>query len=150
MSKPRVILAATDGTQRSRAVLGRAALIARSWDAQLALVHIRKPGNTRFRLRAARKSPRDLAADLVAHGGKADDLHVLDGAPADSIAALTAELGPALLVLGLHRERRVLDVLRMTTMERITLAVDCPVLVARAVPQKPYARVLAALSLDPV
>ena len=47
------------------------------------------------------------------------------------IIGLAHGLGAALVVLGLHRERRVLDTLRMTTMERITLGVDCPVLVAQ-------------------
>ncbi|WP_296639677.1 universal stress protein [Roseinatronobacter sp.] len=149
MSAPRMILAATDGTDRSRAVLGRAALIARHWGARLALVHIRKPGR-RFRLGLARTATRDLMADLTEHGGHPEDLYVLEGAPAEGIAALSAQLQVDLMVLGLHRERRVLDTLRMTTMERITLAVDCPVLVAQAVPAQPYARVLAALSFDPV
>ena len=145
-----MILAATDGTDRSRAVLGRSALIARHWGARLALVHIRKPRGRRFRLGLARTATRDLMADLTEHGGHPEDLYVLDGVPAEGIAALSTQLQVDLMVLGLHRERRVLDTLRMTTMERITLAVDCPVLVAQAVPEQPYTRVLAALSFDPV
>ena len=150
MTRAPVILAATDGTERSQAVLGRAALIARDWGARLALVHVRKAGAARFRLRLARTSRHELAQELAAHGGDAAALHMLEGAPAERIAALVARLQPALLVMGLHRERRVLDVLRMTTMERITLAVTCPVLIAKTMPPRPYARVLAALSFDPV
>lgn len=150
MSAPPMILAATDGTERSRAVLGRAARIARHWGARLALVHIRNKKGGRFRLGSARTATRDLLADLTDHGGHPEDLYVLDGAPAEEITALAAQLEVELMVLGLHRERRVLDTLRMTTMERITLGVACPVLVAQAVPAQPYERVLAALSFDPV
>jgi len=132
MTRAPVILAATDGTERSQAVLGRAALIARDWGARLALVHVRKAGAARFRLRLARTSRHELAQELAAHGGDAAALHMLEGAPAERIAALVEQLQPALLVMGLHRERRVLDVLRMTTMERITLAVTCPVLLPRS------------------
>ncbi|MCC1481501.1 universal stress protein [Roseibaca sp. Y0-43] len=144
------ILAATDGTERSRAVLGRAQLIARHWGARLALVHVRKPSAARFRLRLARTAPDHLAQALVEHGGRAEDLHILDAAPAEGVIALARQLGAGLVVLGLHRERRVLDTLRMTTMERITLGVDCPVLVAQRYPVQPYARVLGALSFDPI
>lgn len=146
----RVILAATDGTERSRAVLGRAALIARDWNARLVLAHVRKPFNARFRLRLAKTAPEDLAAALIRHGGRAEDLYMLDGAPSEQIVALATSLGANLLVVGLHRERRVLDTLRMTTLERIALGVDCPVLVAQGNPTKPYTRVLAALSFNPV
>jgi nucleotide-binding universal stress UspA family protein len=144
------ILAATDGTARSRAVLGRAESIARNWDARLALVHVRKPANTRFRLRPKRVSEPDLAEDLLRHGGEREDLHMLDGPPSDNIVELAHRLGAALVVLGLHRERRVLDALRMTTMERITQGLACPVLVACTHPPRPYHKVLAALSFDPI
>jgi nucleotide-binding universal stress UspA family protein len=144
------ILAATDGTDRSRAVLGRAEQIARLWGATLALVHVRRPSTTRFRLRLSNTAPDQLADALVRHGGKADDLHILDGQPAGSVIALARDLGAGLVILGLHRERRVLDTLRMTTMERITLGVACPVLVAQSFPPRPYRRVLGALSFDPI
>jgi nucleotide-binding universal stress UspA family protein len=146
----RLILAATDGTDRSRAVLDRAELVARHWRARLALAHVRKPSRSRFRLRLAQTAPDELAAALVQHGGRADDLFMVDGNPSDAIAELARSLGASLVVLGLHRERRVLDTLRMTTMERITLGVNCPVLVAQSYPIKPYQRVLGALSFDPI
>ncbi|MBN2759255.1 MAG: universal stress protein [Rhodobacteraceae bacterium] len=146
----RVILAATDGTDRSRAVLGRAELVAREWGARLALAHVRKPSHARFRLRLACTAPNELADALVRHGGRADDLYMLEGNPSDAIVALATSLGADLVVLGLHRARRVLDTLRMTTMERIALGVACPVLVAQRYPPKPYTRVLGALSFDPI
>lgn len=150
MNARRTILAATDGTKRSRAVLGRAALVARIWNARLVLVHVRKPLRARFRLSLARISEDDLRATLDQHGGRPEDLFLLEGAPSEQIASLAAQLGAGLVVLGLHRERRVLDSLRMTTMERITLGVSCPVLIAQAHPAQPYRRVLGALSFDPV
>ena len=150
MSARVTILAATDGTKRSCGVLARAALVARLWKARLVLVHVRKPLRARVRLSLARVTEDELRSNLVQHGGDAEDVHLVDGAPSEQIATLAAQIEASLIVLGLHRERRVLDSLRMTTMERITLGVTSPVLIARSKPARPYKRVLGALSFDPV
>lgn len=149
MTTAPVILAATDGTDRSRAVLPRAAQVAVTCGAKLALIHVVTPDKARFRLRNAQATQDELRADLVRHGGDPDDLHILEGAPDLQIAALAARIGAQLVVLGLHRERRILDMLRLTTMERITLGLSCPVLIAQQQPVRAYRRVLAALSFDP-
>jgi nucleotide-binding universal stress UspA family protein len=148
MTRPPVILAATDGTDRSRAVLARAAQVAATLGGKLALVHVTNPDKARFRLRLANVSKDDMRADLVQHGGDPDDLYLLDGPPDRHISALATKLGAQLVVLGLHRERRILDALRLTMMERITLGVSCPVLIAQDRHAQPYHRVLAALSFD--
>ena len=54
-----------------------------------------------------------------------------------------------MIVLGLHRERRVLDLLRLTTMERIVLAAPCPVLIAHRPAEGPYRQVLALSDFSP-
>jgi len=143
-----IILAATDGTRRSRAVLARAALLARGLGANLALVHVRQPGAGRFRLNPTRMTITALQDQFRAVAGSARDLHILDGAVDTQIPELANQLGAGLVVMGLHRERRVLDALRLTTLERVTLAVACPVLIAQTVPVLPYTRVLAALCFD--
>ncbi|SDX23354.1 universal stress protein [Roseicitreum antarcticum] len=74
---------------------------------------------------------------------------VAKGTPEDVLSALVAELGADLLILGLHRERRVLDTLRLSTMERILLGSDCPVLIAHQPPTQAYATVLGAVDFGP-
>lgn len=149
MTRP-IVLAATDGTDLSRAVMARAEKVAQDWGARLVLAHVRTQSRARFRLRPKRVSKPDLAAALIRQGGQHDDLRILDGPPSDKIVELAGQLDAALVILGLHRERRVLDTLRMTTMERITLDLACPVLIARSHPPQPYRKVLAGLSFDPI
>lgn len=144
-----VILAATDGTHRSRAVLERAAQLARILQTGVALVHVRKRPDQRFRLTPHPVTKDDLKAQMSAHGADPRDLHVLEGAAAAQIIDLANELDAGLVVLGPHRERRVLDALRLTTMERITLGVRCPVLIAQRLPALPYQRILGAITFSP-
>ncbi|NJN48568.1 MAG: divalent cation tolerance protein CutA [Alkalinema sp. RL_2_19] len=51
---------------------------------------------------------------------------------------------PEFLVLGLHSERRVLDALRLTTLEQIVLDAPCAALIAHLPPDAPYRNVLTA------
>lgn len=74
---------------------------------------------------------------------------VAEGPPEEALSALVEETGADLLILGLHKERRVLDALRLSTMERILLACDCPVLIAHRPPANPYATVLGAVDFGP-
>jgi nucleotide-binding universal stress UspA family protein len=76
-------------------------------------------------------------------------LRLLAGEPADELAGLAIEVNAVLMVLGLHRERRVLDLLRLTTMEQIVLAAPTPVLIAHRAAQGPYRRVLALTDFSP-
>lgn len=146
--KQGAILAATDGTERSRAVLGRAALLAQDLGRAVALVHVRERPSRRFQT-AQDVSHSEMAAQLLAHGANLRDLHILDGVPTEEIPKLAQHLGAGLLVLGLHRERRVLDLLGLTTMERLTQDVCCPVLIAQRFPAQPYQRVLGAVTFTP-
>ncbi|MEZ5751365.1 MAG: universal stress protein [Paracoccaceae bacterium] len=140
----RCILAATDLSPRSTQVTQRAALLARRVDARLILAHVAEPessGLSLFPLRGTRGPDIDrLHAEAAAIGA---EVRLLDGEPAQALADLAAAEGATLMVLGLHRERRVLDVLRLTTMERIVLAAPCPVLVAHNRPVADYQQVLA-------
>ena len=77
------------------------------------------------------------------------ELRLLAGEPAEELSRLATDEGAALMVLGLHRERRVLDVLRLTTMERIVLAAPVPVLIAHRDAGRPYRRVLALTDFSP-
>lgn len=147
------VIAATDLTARSANVPGRAARIAATLGARVLLVHVSQPENgLRGAMRLAAKPDR-LRARLarLAQGMDLASVEVrqLEGPPENAIAALAAAEDAALIVLGLHRRRRVLDVLRLTTMERIVLRARAPVLIAHLPPTQPYRKVLAALTFSP-
>ena len=150
-----MILAASDLSPRSAAVAGRAMLLAAALGTQVRLVHLREGALPKL---GARRKP-DAAALLAQQAAEAaaalslplPEVQVHDAAPRGGVVAGLAHLaqGARLIVLGLHRERGVLDLLRMTTLERMVLAAPAPVLVAHRLPVRPYARVLAASDFAP-
>lgn len=167
MSGP-AILAATDFSPRSAQVPGRAAALARAMGARLVLAHVRppRPEGPQLALPGARVRPllarlglvgramTDEAAEAhlsaaAARAGMACATRLLRGPAETAIAQAAAEEGAALIVLGLHRERRMLDALRLTTMERIVLEAPVPVLIAHQPHDRPYARVLALTDFSP-
>ena len=79
----------------------------------------------------------------------AAELRLMAGAAAEELARLAQDEAAVLMVLGLHRERRVLDLLRLTTMEQIVLAAPVPVLIAHRNAAKAYRRVLALTDFSP-
>ena len=129
------ILAATDLTLQSAHVAGRGARLARKLGARLVLAHV-CPDPDRLP-QAAR-----TALMTTANGVEAEAL-ILPGDPDRALADWARANTPVLAVLGLHRERRALDALRLTTLERIVLALPCPALIAHLIPEAPYRAVLA-------
>lgn len=102
------------------------------------LMRPRKPVN-------AEKKLHTLARQL----GPRVEVRLLQGPVNTALCELSEEENALLLVLGLHRERRVLDLLRLTTMERITLDATMPVLIAHKRPHDTYRRVLAPTDFSP-
>lgn len=156
MPQIRAILAATALSERAASVPQRAALLARALDVPLVLVTVIPPSSTgagRFRLKRNKLTEETATAALDALAATMTDLTVTrlvrNGRVAPTIAALVSEYDAGLVVLGLHKERLVLDTLRLTTMEQITLAVPCPVLVAHRPDVTPYRRVLGAVTFAP-
>lgn len=163
------IMATTDFSPRSVHVAGRAAALAQELGAELVLAHVlaaaqRGPslaptGRHRVRPLLARlglvgraMTPEAAAERLRMLAGQLPvkaEVRVLRGPPETAIAEAATSLGAGLLVLGLHRERRVLDSLRLTTMERIVLAAPVPVLIAHHAPERPYTKVLALTDFSP-
>ncbi len=74
---------------------------------------------------------------------------VLCGTPDTALAQAIGAHGIDLLVVGLHRHRPFMDLLRETTMERLVKLADCPVLIVRTASPAPYGTVLAALDFAP-
>lgn len=101
-------------------------------------------------LRARIQTNPEAALQALAHDlGPGVEVRLLHGGVDVALAELADEEAAMLLVLGLHRERRVLDVLRLTTMERIVLAATVPVLIAHQRPRDGYRRVLAPTDFSP-
>ena len=167
------IIAASDGTPRSAHVIGRSAALAALCGMRLVVAHVEGDRSGKAERRASPESEpralgrlgRKLAArapalatgkrrlDAIAEAMRDAGLHeaprLLQGDPAGAISTLAEEEGAALLVLGLHGERRVLDALRLTTMERIVLATKTPALIAHQPPRRDYAQVLALTDFSP-
>ncbi len=156
MFDPKTILAATDLTARSRAVVDRAAQLARAHGARLVLVHAIEPRSRRIpRLRPGRHADRSQHASTELERLRAayPDLditcHVAQEQPGTLVPALAEEQNADLIVLGLHQARRVLDTVRLTNLERITQATHCPVLIAHSRDATPYRRILGAITFAP-
>lgn len=152
----KVILAATDFTPRSRAVVGRAAALARQHDAKLVLVTAIAPRPRAVkRLRIGKMADPKVAAEDAFRKLRESlndiDLHfeIADHPPWQSIPRLAHQYQANLIVLGLHKRRRVLETMRMTTLERITQGAACPVLIAHDPDIKPYRKVLGAVTFAP-
>ena len=149
------IIAATDLTRRSAQVLGRAVRLARAMGAAVEFVHVLAPRRAGVVRRALRPPPGPnalldrLRHEAAAHEGVRIDCQVLEGKPEEALPALVETQGAGLIVLGLHKERRVLDLLRLTTMERIVLASQTPVLIAHRPVTGDYARVLGSVTFSP-
>ena len=137
------IIAASDLTVRSREVAGRALALAGQLGARVILVHAVAPGTSAKRIADAE---RRLAGEL---GGGMGELRVLEGRPERVIPELAGQEGAAFVVLGLHRTRPVFDILRLTTMERIVLHAEAPVVIAHTPATHPYRTVLASIDFAP-
>jgi nucleotide-binding universal stress UspA family protein len=152
----RTILAATDFTPRSRAVAGRAAALARQHGARLVIVHAlptRKRPVSRLRLGKAPDPMARAEAEMERLRDSLPDVPVEWRIAAEKphllVPRIAQEIDADLIVLGLHLARRVLDTMRLTTLERITKSATCPVLIAHNPEIRPYGRVLGAITFAP-
>lgn len=103
-----------------------------------------------LRIRPRRASDAEGALGSLARRlGPEVEIRLLHGAVDTALSDLAEDEAALMLALGLHRERRVLDVLRLTTMERIVLAATVPVLIAHQRPRDGYRRVLAPTDFSP-
>ena len=66
------------------------------------------------------------------------------GDPTETLLAMIQDQDPALVVLGTHRRRAILDSMRETTVQRIVRLTDYPVLVVGDTVDHPYEHILAA------
>lgn len=71
------------------------------------------------------------------------------GDPQEVLLGLAEELDAGLVVLGLHRRRPLVDLVRDSTMVRIVRASRRPVLLVKDLPNQDYAKVLVPVSFSP-
>jgi len=102
-------------------------------------------GKSGKRVRDPEERLRALARSL----GSDVEIRLVLGSADKALSELAEDESALLMVLGLHRERRVLDLLRLTTMERIVLEATMPVLIAHQKPRENYRRVLAPTDFSP-
>ncbi|MBS0122870.1 universal stress protein [Thetidibacter halocola] len=145
------ILVATDLSERSDRALHRAATIARATGARLLAAHVvddAMPEDMRDTMLS--RAEKGLHKQL---GHLADGLDfeakVVTGDPTGALLRLVAETQPRLLVVGTHRPRPFLDLVRETTVMRIVRRAACPVLMVRIPGDTPYATVLSACDFSP-
>lgn len=75
--------------------------------------------------------------------------HILHGTPDSALVEAINAQGAEVLVVGLHRTRPLMDLIRETTMERLIRHVTCPVLIVTNAADHDYANILCALDFSP-
>jgi len=141
------LIAASDLTERSAAVLPRAISVAEQTGGSVVFVHVAPDNVPDARIADLRRRMEEVA--LQTSGGSKAELRILRGRPELALPELVETEGADLLILGLHRVRPVLDLLRLTTMERIVLRAGIPVLVAHVPAGKGYRKVLGCVDFAP-
>lgn len=140
------LIAATDLSAQSARVVARAAQLAARLEARVILAHVLPEDASDEARHDARRGLEAACAD--GPGAAPPEPVLLDGRPETALSRLAGEEGAEFMILGLHRLRPVLDLLRLTTMERIVLAARVPVLLAHRPVEGAYASVLGAVDFS--
>ena len=165
---PRPVLAASDLTAASDAVVRTAARIAAATGAELHLLHAMEtlfpsypepeaapelagaegvPLRLRLRLRGMEEALGGQLRRAAPEAAAPDGSVVQVDAPHRAVVRRARQLGAGLVVLGPHRLRPVGDRLLGTTADRVIRAAECPVLVARGETRLPLRRI--TVPIDP-
>jgi universal stress protein E len=146
----RHVLVATDLSERCRHAVRRAALLARQFEAGLTVLHVVDDAQPpeladaqveRAQAWLARHSPADT-------GIASPEVLVRQGDPYAQILAVANERDAAIIVLGEHRRRLLLDAFLGTTAERLLRVSTRPVLIVHQSQVVPYGRVHLAVDLS--
>lgn len=150
---PFTILVSTDLSPRADRAVQRAFRLASWLEGEVILLCViddAMPADMSEHMRAtAELKLAEFAASMPYSDRVRHDIKVIVGDPPAAIPAMAEAVEADLLVLGLHRPRPFLDMLRETTMERILRHSPRPVLLVRDPVDHAYARVLAALDFAP-
>jgi universal stress protein E len=143
------LLVASDLSARSERAVGRAAMLARQFGAELALLHVVDDDQPAPLVAAATKEAEELlrpfAPDL---GGAKLEVLVRAGAPFEVVVQTAAARAVDLVVMGAHRKRILREVFVGTTIERVMRTGRHPVLMVNRPPAEPYRTAVLASDLS--
>ncbi len=144
----KMILVATDLSERSDRAARRATLLARRFGACILLLHVVDGDRPQRLIRAERETAAELLAEqartLTEVDGVETRSRVIVGDVFDAIAGAAEDEDADLVVLGPHCRRAFLDAFLGSTAERTARAFRRPGLMALALPGGPYRRILLA------
>lgn len=147
------MLVATDRSARSSPALARAIQLARQHGAALTVVNIIDedlPEAAAAALEAEATS--GLAAEMARldpDGAVSHSLVVRRGEITRDLTAIADEVAADLIILGMHRARPFLDLIRETTMQRLVRANTRPILLVAGAPGAAYKTILNPLDYSP-
>jgi nucleotide-binding universal stress UspA family protein len=145
MTRPRVILAATDFSAPAKAALAQAVELARQYEAELHIVHVfslptplitaYEFGIPEAEIAQARKVAQeklDACAAEAAGAGVSPRKHLLQSPTDRAITDLASEIGADWIVVGTHGHTGFKHALLGSVAERVVRHAPCSVLVARS------------------
>lgn len=146
------IMIASDLSSRSDRAIARGIALARKLNAPVEIISILDGAlpedmATEMANRAKERLSHQAAPLAGEDMSISVDVHV--GHPCEDIIERIDALNPQLLVMGTHRSRRFLDMLRETTMQRIVRRSDCTALLVREPADRPYTRIISGTDFSP-
>jgi nucleotide-binding universal stress UspA family protein len=155
------ILVATDLSAASQRAVTRAAQLARQWEANLFVVHVRPDWNlfSRWRpatqdayqdvARSADEPLRRIVAAVQTEFGVHAQSHSRLGKASNVVAAMVAELEPHLLVIGARGEHEACGPSGCLggTALKLLMRVETPLLIVRVPGARPYSSALVAIDV---
>ena len=148
----KMILVATDFSERSDRALRRATLLAKKQGAQIELLHVIDDEHPRRIVEAKRQQAESLLANYADTVRKVDGVscawEIRLASPHVGILEAIRAKQPDLLVLGPYRRQILREVFIGTTAERAIRSADCPVLVVNGVPAGNYVRIMQTTDLS--
>lgn len=146
------ILVASDLSVRSDRALRRAVRLAETLGARLVVGHVVDSAMPlelaeTVRVQAA-KTLEDQFQACKPDPDLDHEVVTIIGDPLIEVNILAAGAGAELVVLGLHRERSHMDLIRQTTMERLIRASECPVLLVVNETDSPYRHLLCGVDMS--
>ena len=144
------ILAASDFSARSRAALGRAALLARQAGCRLVLLHVVDEDAPADVVQARTAiAEQELGRERDALAGVDATTRVVAGDPFAAIHAAAEAAGADLVVVGDHRRSLLRALFLDTTVERLIRIATLPVLMARGPATTAYVHAVAGVEAEP-
>lgn len=142
----------TDFSTRSNRALRQAALLARSGNAQLHVLHVVDDDQpeelVRMETREAERVLREQMDSMAELRGVEARAMVVAGDPFDGILQAGAAVKADLIVMGTHRKQLLLDIFVGTTIERVIRKGSVPVLMVNNEAQRNYENVVAPIDIS--